>query len=206
MEAMIDSGEEWMVPLLEFRDWLSATQDPAVKPEQREYKGRDGRIKITADGRLRYRTYTLLFSQEMLRRLLETQQEIQEYDPEFRLISRDELREIRRLWLTERQDWEDTVPTIYQQVTGKTINWHINDISRPGELEATILQSLTDEHQVPLQLVQKLLDAEWQHYGMRRRGTIHKRIEKIFREDWRTMDDVQSEMAQRQQAAEQNNT
>ncbi|MCB0164976.1 MAG: DNA phosphorothioation system sulfurtransferase DndC, partial [Anaerolineae bacterium] len=105
MEAMIDSGEEWMTPLLEFRDWLAATQDPTVKPEQRDYKSRDGRIKITDDGRLRWRTYTLEFSKKMLKQLLLAQREVQEYEPTFTLISEEELREIRRLWLTERQDW-----------------------------------------------------------------------------------------------------
>ncbi len=32
MEAMVDAGEEWLEPLLDFRDWLSSTQDPTVKP------------------------------------------------------------------------------------------------------------------------------------------------------------------------------
>lgn len=201
MEAMIDSGDDWMIPLLDYRDWLASTQDPDVKPDQREYKGRNGDIKITEDGRLRYRTYTLEFSQEMLRRLLETQRDIQGHDPEFMLISTNELRAIRRIWLTERQDWEDSLPAIYTQVTGDTLNWELNDLYTPGQLEAEILQSLSEEYEVPLQLVQKLLDAEWQHYGMRRRATIHKTVEKIFREDWRTLDEVKEEMEQRQQKA-----
>src|SRR5579862_4293840 len=33
MEAMIDAGEEWMQPLVDFRDELAATQEPARKPE-----------------------------------------------------------------------------------------------------------------------------------------------------------------------------
>jgi len=85
MEAMIDSGEDWMIPLLEYRDWLASTQNPDVKPVQREFKGRDGRIKITEDGRLRYRTYTLEFSKEMVRRLLKAQREVQDHEPEFML-------------------------------------------------------------------------------------------------------------------------
>ena len=28
MESMIDNGEEWMEPLLEFRDWLKEIRDP----------------------------------------------------------------------------------------------------------------------------------------------------------------------------------
>jgi len=201
MEAMIDSGADWMIPLLDYRDWLASTQDPEVKPQQREYRGRDGRIKITDDGRLRYRTYTLEFSKEMLRRLLAAQKEIQEHDAEFRLISVDELREIRRIWLMERQDWADSLPGIYHAVTGQIIAWEQNDVYAPGQLEADLLAELGATHGVPQQLVQKLLDAEWQHYGMRRRSTIHKRIEKILNEDWRSREEVHEEAARRKAKA-----
>ena len=197
MEAMIDSGEEWMTPLLDYRDWLSSTQNPEVKPGQREYRGRDGRIKITDDGRLRYRTYTLEFSKEMLHRLLKAQKEIQEHDPEFRLISIDELREIRRIWLMERQDWGDSLPGIHQEVTGQNVAWDKNDVYAPGELEADLLTELGEVHEVPPQLVQKLLDAEWQHFGMRRRATIHKTVEKIFNQDWRSREEVDAEVHRR---------
>jgi len=195
MEAMIDSGEEWMIPLLDFRDWLASTQDPDVKPQQREYKGRNGRVRITDKGLL-WRTYTLDFSKEMLKRLLETQAEVQEFDPSFELISEKELREIRRLWLTERQDWEDALPQVFKEVTGRTIDWEINDVSRPGRLELDLLTRVTQKHDVPVRLLQKLLDAEWQYYGMRRRGLIHKTIEQIVNEDWRTLEQVQTEAAE----------
>ena len=98
MEAMIDSGEEWMSPLLDFRDWLSSTQNPEIKPQQREFRGRDGKVKISDGGKLRYRTYKLEFSKEMIKRLLETEREVKRYDPDFELISPAELAEIRRIW------------------------------------------------------------------------------------------------------------
>ena len=203
MEAMIDSGEEWMIPLLDYRDWLASTQDPAVKPEQREFKGRDGRIKITQSGTLRWRTYTLDFSRQMVRRLLQTEVEIQQEQPELSLISLDELREIRRIWLMERQDWEDSLPRIYKEVTGRSVDWEQYDQAMPGELEAELLGQLAADHDVPTRLVQKLLDAEWQHQGMFRRAKIHDQIEKIFREDWRSWEDVTEEMEKRQQAQQQ---
>jgi DNA sulfur modification protein DndC len=198
MEALIDAGEEWMIPLLDFRDWLASTQDPGVKPEQREYKGRDGRVKITDKGTLRWRTYTLDFSREMLKRLLETQMEVQKHDPDFILISEDEIREIRHLWLTERQDWEDSLPRIYTEVTDQAINWDYDDVSTPSQLELDLLQRNASKYNVPVKLPQKLLDAEWQYYGMRRRGLIHKTIEKIMNEDWRTFEEIQVEMDLRQ--------
>jgi DNA sulfur modification protein DndC len=197
MEAMIDSGQEWMSPLLDYRDWLSGTQDPAVKPEQREYKGRDGRVKITPAGALRWRTYTLDFSKEMLRKLLQTQTALQREKPGMQLISLDELREIRRIWLLERQDWQDSLPQIYASVTGQQTAWEQNDAAMPGQLEADLLAESTAEADVPIRLVQKLLDAEWQHQGMFRRAKIHDQIEKIFREDWRAWKEIEAEMARR---------
>lgn len=202
MEAMIDSGEDWMIPLLEYRDWLASTQDPEIKPQQREFKGRDGRIKITASGKLRWRTYTLDFSKEMLHKLLQTQTELQAVNPDMTLISVDELREIRRIWLTERQDWADSLPQIVAESTKLSVAWEQNDAAVPGQLEAVLLSSLTVENNVPTQLVQKLLDAEWQHQGMFRRGRIHEQIEKIFGEDWRTWDEVAAEIEKRQNELE----
>lgn len=198
MEALIDSGEEWMIPLLDYRDWLSSTQDPEVKPEQREFRGRDGRIKISQTGKLRWRTYTLDFSRVMLRKLLATQRDVQAENPEMSLISQEELREIRRIWLTERQDWEDSLPGIYKEMVGRGLDWERDDGPMPGRLEAELLGALADEHSVPLPLVQKLFDAEWQHQGMFRRAKIHSQIEKVFGEDWRTMQEVEAEMAARE--------
>lgn len=202
MEAMIDSGEEWMIPLLEFRDRLAATQDPEVKPMQREYKSRDGRIKITKEGRLRYRTYTLEYSKAMLRDLLQTQVAVQSYDPEFTLINDEELREIRRIWLTERQDWSDSLPKIYEEVFHRVLDVEVSDISTPGQLEVTVLDRVAKDHEVPVKLIQKLLDAEWQHHGMRRRTSIHNTIDRILKEDWRSLDEVRAEMEARQQTME----
>lgn len=203
MEAMIDSGEEWMIPLLDYRDFLVSTQDPAVKAQQREYKGRDGSIKITETGALRYRTYTLEFSKTMLRRLLATQCQIQkEYDPDFVLIAETELREIRRLWITERQDWDDSLPQIYSEVMGQSLQWDRNEVYTPGKLESETLRAMSQEYDIPLQMIQKLIDAEWQHYGMRRRARVHKTIAKVFNEDWRTFEEVQAEVTRRQEQAD----
>lgn len=204
MEAMIDSGEEWMQPLLDFRDWLKETQNPEVKPDQREYKGRDGTVKVRNSGKLLYRTYKLEFSKEMLRRLLETQEEVWERNPDHEeLISKAELHRIRQLWINERQDWEDSLPDIYEEVTGESLNWNRDDVSKPGRVEAEVLSEVAENHDVPENLMRKLIDTEWQHHGMRRRASIHKDIASIMNEDWRSFDEVQEEMKRKREQHEE---
>ena len=199
MESMIDAGEEhqWMTPLLEFRDWLAETQNPENKPEQRDYRGRDGRIKISESGKLRYRTYTLEFSKEMFSRLLKAQKAILEYNTEYELISLDEIQEIRRIWITERQDWEDSLPDIFDQIMDKKVNWGKNDFVTPGASETNLLKKLADEKGIPIKLLQKLFDAQLTSKGMKRRHNIHKTIAAIFSEDWRTFEEVEQEIEKR---------
>jgi DNA sulfur modification protein DndC len=54
-----------------------------------------------------------------------------------------------------------------------------------------------------VELPQKLIDTEWQHYGMRRRGSIHKTIEGVLNEDWCTLEEIQAEIVRRQQDAKE---
>ena len=203
MQAMIESGENWMTPLLGFRDRLAATQDPEVKPDQREIKGRDGTVKISSTGKIRYRTFTLDYSKTLLRDLLQTQKAVQKSEPEFLLIGRDELKEIRRIWMMERQDWGDSLPQIHEEETGEQWVWERYDVFAPGRLEADAMGKIAEEYDVPASLMQKLLDAEWQNYGMKRRANIHKRIEKIFREDWRETGEILQTAEQIRLEAEQ---
>jgi DNA sulfur modification protein DndC len=49
---------------------------------------------------------------------------------------------------------------------------------------------MADKYDVPENLMRKLIDAEWQHHGMRRRASIHKDIASIMEEDWRTHEEV----------------
>ena len=82
MEALIDNGEDWMEPLLEFRDELAETSDPARKREFRDIKGRDGRIVLKKDGTPMARTYKFEYSKYLLERLLRVQEEVRRNGPD----------------------------------------------------------------------------------------------------------------------------
>lgn len=221
MESMILSGEDWMEPLLEFRNWLAETQDPAVKHLFREHKRRTGEVLIQAKGmdgttlrglrqieEYRDKTgesiqegllirgpYKLEFCKEMLRRLLETQNSIQQNgpDPEMELITEAELHEIRRLWRTERHDWEDAVPQIYYEATGKQLEWLQDDIGAFSMEEYQILNEICEDSGVPTDMVAKLLEQERQMQGMHRRAGIFQRLDEVLREDWRDENTIRHE-------------
>ena len=192
MEGLIDNGEDWMLPLLEFRDFLASTQNPEKKPEIREHRRRNGQITILND-KLVHGPYTLKFCKELLEELLNVQKLVRKKgpDPNIELITDVELEEIRKIWRTERQDWEDAVPTIYAKTFGQR-DWVVDDTFSFSKKDKEILKAICDEKEVPVILVSKLLDTEQQMDGMSRRAKIQDRIDEIFHEDWRSKEEVYS--------------
>ena len=190
MEGFIDSGEDWMLPLLEFRDYLADTQDPEKKPDIREHRRSNGQVTII-NNKLIHGPYTLDFCKQLLKMLLETQEKVRQEgpDPDIKLITDDELDEIRNIWRTQRQDWEDTVPKIHNEVVGKR-EWIVDDTTSFTASDKRLLSKICDEKGVPVTLVSKLLDTERQMDGMSRRAGIQSRIDTIFHEDWRSEAEV----------------
>lgn len=186
MESMIDNGEEWMIPMLEFRDWLAETQDPEKKHIYRDFKRRNGRITVIND-KVIPGPYRQSIRRDMLRRLLETQKLVQDYgpDPNMELITEEELHEIRRIWRMEFPDWEDSVPLIYAEVTGRRLEWLQDDVGAFSAREYQILDTICQEHdEFPTSLLARLLEEERQMHGMHRRAGVFERIESVLREDW----------------------
>ncbi|ODR83296.1 sulfurtransferase DndC [Haladaptatus sp. W1] len=198
MENMIDSGEEWMEPLLEFRDLLKSTQDPDEKPKYREMKGRRyGRVKRKTngdDGQIIPRAYKFEFRKHLLRKLLETEDEVNKLRDEeqeyLELIRDSELKAIRRLWRTDEADWEDSVPKIYEEVKGESLDWIDDDLGSFSAEEEEVLNKVSAENDIPPKLLKKLLDTELQHHGMKRRASIYKKIDQLFKEDWRDAEEI----------------
>ncbi len=192
MEAMIDSGEEWLEPLLELRDLLSETQNPEKKRHYREFRRRSGQVNfIRGTDEPVPGPYKLDFCKDLLRRLLETQLDVQRRAPPGEapiLIHDAELHEIRRIWRTERGDWADSVPTIVRDVLGHDLAWVIEDAVNFSANDGQLLDEICNAHNVPTELVVGLLDIEREAHGLKRRHAVHTRIEDIFRREWRDLD------------------
>ena len=187
MESMVDNGEEWMQPLLDFRNELATHHNPEIKRQLRSYKRRDGKVSRKADGTLKSPgPYKLQVRQDLLRKLLKVQQAVRQDgpDPNSTLISLDELQEIRRIWRTEEQDWEDSLPRIYHESTGNQLECVKDDVTNFTIRDQELLFDIARKHGVHGQLVAKLLDVERELHGMSRRAGIYARIGAVLGEDW----------------------
>ncbi len=191
MQGLIDNGEEWMEPLLDFRDMLSETQTPDRKHEFRDFKRRNGQA-IVKNGRTIPGPYKPEFRKKLLRDLLVLQRDLQKEgpDPDLLLITSAELHEIRSIWRAELSDWEDRVPRIYREVLGEDLNWIEDELGVFSEEDKFILKDVCDELDVPLQMVTRLMDVEKRMAGMGRRVGIYSTIHKIFSEEWRSEEEI----------------
>jgi DNA sulfur modification protein DndC len=192
MEALVENGEDWMEPLLDFRDWLATTTDPERKREFRDFKGRDGRVIFKKDNTLAARTYMLEVSKQMLEELLRTQVKVRDEgpDPDVELISEEELHEIRRIWRTERRDWEDSVPRIFHEATKRDLDWPVDDDGQFDADDKELLSGICREYEVPFDLVAQMLQKEREADGMARRAGIHKALAAILAQEWRSEEEL----------------
>ena len=202
MENLIDSGEEWMEPLLELREILKETQDPEIKKKVRELKRRQGFISFKSDGSgsITRGPYTMEFCQDFLRKLLRTQLKIQKNGPEpnAELISQEELIEIQRIWRMERGDWKNSVHTIYEEETGSKLPESQEDLGMFGQVEQELLHEVSIKHKIPSMLVSKLLQVELESQGMSRHSAVYGKINKIISEEWRDEKEILEEHQQRE--------
>lgn len=192
MEAMIDNGETWLEPFLEYRDFLASTQSPKLRSQIRKFKRRNGQI-VQIDGIPQpFGPYNLETRKDLLKRLLNVQKKVGDRGPnaDGMLISKDELEMIRSLWRLEEQDWEDSVPAIYREVIGQDLEWISYEIPAFSVEEKLTLESICTKHSVPVAIVQKLLEVERTLHGMSRRSSIQQRLAAAFDEDPRSEEEI----------------
>ena len=192
MEAMIENGEAWMEPLLDFRNRLAETQDPSIKRQVRQFKRRNGKVTFTADGKVIPGPYTPDFRKQLLRELLTVQRQVIASGELDELISKQELEEIRRIWRSEEQDWEDSVPKIFREAMSYDLSWTADETPVFGEEDRKTLDLICAQVGVPGAMVAKLLDVEKDFHAMSRRSAVHQRIAAVLEEDWRTKDQIAS--------------
>ncbi|HEY8384218.1 MAG TPA: DNA phosphorothioation system sulfurtransferase DndC [Microvirga sp.] len=182
MQAMIrnDAEKEWMLPLLELRNELDG-DDRSL----RDFRRMNGSVQLFKD-RVIPGPYTQAARETWLRKVLEAQRHIQTNGPEgmrgIELVTIAELAEIRRLWVVEKHEIEDSLPRIYRDVLGVPYPGpSLDDGLAMGAEEMAILREICDGDELHFQLTRELIDVERQHRTMARRAGLYKALERALR-------------------------
>lgn len=201
MEAMIQNDEEkeWMQPLLDIRNELDVQNDR----DRRDFRRISGNVQLferNIDGKISVEPipgpYTKEWREHWLRRVLTAQTEVRRNASKqlrnITLITPEELSEIRRIWLEEKHEFDDSLPRIYHEVTGEIFR-----DSRPGANtsllgsdEWAVLEEICDSDAMHLELMAKLLDTERQYRTMARRNGIYDALEKCFETSSRSKEEA----------------
>lgn len=159
MEGLIDTGETWMEPLLEMRDWLKRIRDDETMRQGFRRNLQDGLGPFTKEARV-----------NVLRRLLEVQKEI-----EIELITREELSGIQWIWYHDFHD-APSVTKIYHEVFEEEFVMN-KDINERRAKDRQLLENICKEQDVPVELVEQLLQIEKDKSGLMRRHNLYTDID-----------------------------
>ena len=183
MSAMIQNDEEkeWMLPLLELRNELDVTDDRHL----RDFRRMNGSVQLFHDRPIPG-PYTQDSRERWLRKLLEAQSWIRANGPAhvraLELVTMAELEEIRRLWVVEKHEFEDRLPTIYQEATGEWYPGKTLDEHLPlGADVVDVLRELTGGDRLHFEMVRDLLDIEQRHKLRARRAGLFDELERALR-------------------------
>lgn len=191
MEAMIQNDEEkvWMAPLLDLRNEIGVLDEWGRLDDKhrRDFRRMNGTIKLNhRDGKTIHGPYTKQWREHFLRRLLQVEKEICATGPEevrnLRLITDDELREIRRIWVKEKHEFDDRLPVIYEEVRKERYPY-INDLEPGpfGKAEWDILAKLCADNFVYLELQSSMLDIEQHTKAITSRRSIVDELERVIK-------------------------
>lgn len=201
IEGLIETGETWMQPLLDFRNELYHSTIIENKNTFRNFKRRTGKVsyvkgEITNDENIEIKhipgPYWLSVRKDWLSKLLNIEKSIRDSGREIQLITKDELQQIRQLWLRDSNepDWADSLPAIYNSVYGSTIDWVENDAGMFTEPDAKLLQEIENEFDTPAEMLMKLIEIELSMSGLNIRKGILNKIENIFKMDWGSLEEI----------------
>jgi DNA sulfur modification protein DndC len=191
MTAMIqnDEDKEWMAPLLAFRDALDQPDH-----DIRDFRRMKGAVTLfSREDKPVPGPYTQAARESWLRQLLDAQEVVRNHPkapPAVRgmeLITDDELHEIRRIWIVEKFELEDSLPGIYEAATDRPFSPRALDESQPfGRPEMTLLKRVTAGDQMHFELIRELLEVERSYRTSGRRAKLFPRLEDAFKRGFYT--------------------
>lgn len=194
MQAMIKNDDEkkWMAPLSHFRD--NFLDIGITDFDKRDFRRMDGRLtlmddKDTGGKKLVHGPYLQSYREKLLLELLIAQEQVRASGSEgtetFQLITDEELEEIRRIWVKDKNEIEDRVPEIYKEATGRDYPFEsVDEGALFNRDDIAMLREIASKDNSPddlhYQLVRNLLNIERNYSTATRRVGIYENLEKAL--------------------------
>ncbi len=179
MTALIKNGEDWMKPLLVYRNRLESERNIS---ENRLSTRRNGQHAVTEDGH-NQGNYSPEYRAIKLRELLELQKEIQETKPFIELITNQELIAIQVYWYRDGV-FDFKVGEIFAKIYGRDIETENANIE--NSIEKRLLKTVCNKNKKDYELINNLLTLQHSktllltNYGLQ--NDIENRIESFVKE------------------------
>jgi DNA sulfur modification protein DndC len=169
MMGMIMSGEKWMQPLLNFRDWLKDIRNDETKRMDRRRNGQAGIGPFTMEVR-----------KEILERLLQIENQVG-----YEFITLPELSAIQIQWNYDG-NFLHSVREIYERIKGKKIMIAENSELERRREEFEVLEQACQKHGINPDHIKLLMELERKQVRFLRRNNIFKDMQdkiEIFMSD-----------------------
>ena len=213
MTAMIqnDVEKEWLMPLLDLRNALDFRNNidktgEASDHHLRDFRRMTGAVQMMTSGKPVPGPYTQQSRINWLKRLLSAQTYIRNKGPAavrgIKLITLEELQEIRRIWVIDKHEMEDSLPRIFKEATGEEYPGKpLDDNMVIGELEMRELEKICEGDRLHYELTRELLSLTRQQRTIMRRSGLFEQLEKSFSRNF--YDDRTDALARAQNMADE---
>lgn len=183
LKTFIDKGEEWLIPLRDYRDWLIKLRST---PGAREYKRRNGSIYRKADNSLGEGAFTMETRRKMLKKLLEI-----EVKTGLSLITIDELKEIDSIWDREGDLSRRYLVDLYYNIKGSRLPWDQYKIPIFTQDIIEQINKICQENNVEFELISKLIIEIELNKNYANNSTLIKSFDKIMQQGWLHYEEIE---------------
>jgi len=172
MEGLIDNGEEWLEPMLDFRDMLVETRNLR---EAREERRRNDNRPVDKENPAEMGPYTPKYRAMYLEELLKAQRSIQvDFNQDIELITNQELVAIQVIWHRDAI-FKYSVAEIYNKVYGTALQG--SDFDDVQVFEKELLNESGIDHK-DINLIRELLEIQKSKTLLRNKVGLQNDIEK----------------------------
>ena len=175
MQNLIESGEDWMSPLLELRNWLARTidrDDPNYRPEMY-------RMPVRRNFQEGLGPYWPRWRKHILERLLKAEASMRTERPDLRLITRQELVAIQLVWHRDHI-YDYDVSQVLNEAYGQ--NMQFEEVGVNVRAEQLLLKQACGTHEADYELLNNLLMAQKNRILLVNRRGLQRDMENILDE------------------------